>query len=170
MSKHGKRDILIHFDEEKNEIILYTVAVGDTDEIRAKEFDGARLGTPYILNMPADDAEQMLGQAIFSLIDSFSLKKIGVRPYETLNEERHQREVAEYELAASQGDAESQYMLFIEYHTRVLSRGDASALKLAEQMLEAAANQGYADALKSKENWPVMRAAAERRLKRGTST
>ncbi|MDD0841254.1 hypothetical protein [Pseudomonas sp. Gutcm_11s] len=170
MSKHGKRDILIHFDEDANEIILYTVAAAETKDIRAREFDGARLDTPYMLSMPADEIEKIFGATILSLIDTFSLKKIGIRPYEQLNAERHQREVAEWEIAAKEGDAEAQYMLFIEYHTRVLSLGNAAALELAEQMLEASANQGYADAVRSKEAWPEMRAAAERRLKRGPST
>ncbi|AJQ94767.1 hypothetical Protein YC6258_02729 [Gynuella sunshinyii YC6258] len=38
---------MIHFDEEKNEIVLYTVSVDDTHNIREEEFDGARLDIPY---------------------------------------------------------------------------------------------------------------------------
>lgn len=38
MTKHGKRDLLIHYDEDQNELIFYTVAVEDTKPIRAKEY------------------------------------------------------------------------------------------------------------------------------------
>ena len=47
MATHGKRDLLIHFDEDRIELIFYTVAVDDTKQIRAAECDGA-------LDLPRD--------------------------------------------------------------------------------------------------------------------
>lgn len=166
MSKHGKRDILVHFDEEKNELVLYTVAVQETHDIRAKEFDGARLDIPSFLALSADDAERELGGTIFSLVDTFSQQKTGIRPYESLNEERHLQDVADWKNAAAKSDAEAQYMLFIEYHRAALFEHDGAALRLAEEMLEAASAQGYEEAVATKASWPLMRAAIERKLAR----
>ncbi|WP_428243510.1 hypothetical protein [Gynuella sp.] len=166
MSKHSKRDILIHFDEETNEIILYTVSVDDTNNIREKEFDGARLDLPFFLKKTADEAEKSLGEIIFSLIDTFSFKKTGIRPYEAINKERHKQDVAEWETAAKSGDPEAQYMLFMEYHSRALINNDSESLVKAEQMLDSSAAKGYSNAVKSKKHWPLMRAAIEKKLKR----
>ena len=167
MTKHEKRDLLIHFDEEQNELIFYTVAVEDTKQIRAKEFDGARMDIPSFLEMSADDAEKALGGTVFSLIEAFSVTKTGIRPYEELAKERHKQSVADWETAAEKGNPEAQYMLFIEYHSRALFQGDAPALEQAEAMLMASAAQGYTEAIKAKESWPLVRAAAKRKLKRG---
>jgi hypothetical protein len=54
VSRHGKRDILIHFDEEKGELIFYTVSVDDTKNIREKEFDGARIDVPFLSEKNAE--------------------------------------------------------------------------------------------------------------------
>ena len=167
MSRHGKRDILVHFDEEKDELILYTVGVGDTKYIREREFDGARLNIPFLLEKSADEAEKSLGEMVFSLIDTFSLKKTGIRPYEALIGESHRLQVAEWKADAEKGDAEAQYMLFIEYHSRALFGCDPESLRKAEEMLEASVAQGYQRAIESKERWPLMRAAVEKKLKRG---
>jgi len=167
MSKHGKRDVLIHFDEEMNELILYTIAVEETKNIRISEFDGARIDIPSLNEMSPDDAESTFGATIFSLIDTFSFNKTGIRPYEALNEERHRQDIAEWEIAAKQGDPEAQFMLHIEYHSKALFDCDASSLSKAEEMLEAAVSQRYEPAVKMKESWPLLRSAVERKLKRG---
>jgi hypothetical protein len=167
VSRHGKRDILIHFDEEQGELIFYTASVDDTNNIREKEFDGARIDIPFLSEKSADEAEKLLGGMVFSLVDTFSFKKIGIRHYEALNEESHRQHVAEWEAAAKNGDAEAQFMLFIEYHSRALFNCDAESLKKAEAMLEAAVAQGYESAIERKEHWPLMRSAVERKLKRG---
>lgn len=164
MSKHGKRDILIHFDEESNELILYTVAVDDTRDVRAKEFDGARLDIPSLLAVSADDAEMALGSTILSLVDVFSFKKTGIRPYDALNEERHRQDIEDWKHAAAEGDAEAQYLLFIDYHHQALLGPDAIALRSAEEMLEAAATQGYKAAIKARASWPLMKAAVVRKI------
>ena len=167
MTKHGKRDLLIHYDEDRNEFIFYTVSVDDTKEIRSKEFDGARMDIPSFLEMTADEAEKTLGSAVFSVIETYSVRKTGIRPYEELARERHKQAIAEWEAAAKEGNSEAQYMLFIEYHSRALFQGDASALEQAEAMLMSSVAQGYPDAIRAKESWPMIRAAAERKLKRG---
>ena len=167
MTKHGKRDLLIHYDEESNELIFYTVAVDDTKQIRSKEFDGARMDIPLFLEMSADEAEKTLGGTVFSMIEMSSTRKTGIRPYEELAQERHKKDVAEWETEAGEGDPEAQYMLFIEYHSRALFQADGFALERAEEMLNLSVAQGYPEAIRAKESWPRARAAVERKLRRG---
>ena len=66
---------------------------------------------------------------------TFANDKIGIRDYETLNKERHQLYIADWESEASTWDSEAQYVLFIEYHSRSLFNSDAQLLKKAEDML-----------------------------------
>ncbi|AJQ94766.1 hypothetical protein [Gynuella sunshinyii] len=107
---------------------------------------------------------------VFTLIDAFSFKKIGIRPYEAINKERHEQDIAEWETAAKTGDPEAQYMLFIEYHSRARTDGDSEFLKRAEEMLDASAAQEFSNAVESKKHWPLVRAAIEKKLKRGPKT
>lgn len=166
----GKRDVLIHFDESMNEIILYTVATEDALAIRSSEFDGLRVEISHLLQMPAADAEAALGEAVLSLVDRFSSCKTGIRPYESLAKDRHVHDISVWESDAGRGNAEAQYILFNEYYSRALSDGDAEVLTKAENMLEASAAQGYAAAMASKKGWLLMKAAAERRLKGGAGS
>ncbi len=169
MTKKSKRDILLHFDEEKNEIIIYTVSTKDTSGIRAKEFDGARLDMKFLAKMPPEEAEQTLGDTIFSLIDTFSERKTGIRPYEALIDESHQLDISQWESGASDGDPAAQFLLFIEYHARALFDGDAEALGKAEIMLKASASQGYPQAVERENDWPMIRAEVEKKIKRASS-
>lgn len=170
MSEREKRDLLIHFDEDKNEVVFYTISESKASAVRAGEFDGARVDIPHYKEMTPDDAERTLGSTVFSLIDTFSKRKTGIRDYETLNKERHQQDVAAWEMEAASGSAEAQYMLSIEYHSRALFNSDRKALEKAEEMLNLAAAAGYPDAVSSLENnWPIVRAAVERKIARGAA-
>jgi len=165
--KNVKRDLLIHYDEEKDEIVFFTVAENITAEIRRTEFDGARIDIPYFKEMKPEDAERTLGETSFSLIDTFSKNKIGIRDYESLNKERHKKDIAEWETAASNGDTEAMYMLFIEYHSIALFNADAKSLEKAKKMLELSAGGGYKEAISRLENdWSSLRDAVERKIKR----
>lgn len=146
MSKHGKRDLLIHFDETTNQIVLFTVSEANTANIRAAEFDGVRIDISELQRVEPQDAEQTVGEIVLSLIDTFSNKRTGIRDYESLIKARRQKDVSDYETAAAEGDPEAQCMLFIEYHHRALSQADQQALEMAEQMLKFAAGAGYEEA------------------------
>ncbi len=170
MSEREKRDLLVHFDEETNELVFYTISESKAVAVRTGEFDGARVDIPYYKEMTPDEAERALGETVFSLIDAFSKRRTGIRDYETLNKERHQQDVVELETEAASGSAEAQYLLSIEYHSRALSNCDRKALEKGEEMLKLAAAAGYPDAVSSLENnWPTMRAAIERKLARAAA-
>jgi len=168
MSKREKCDVLVHFDEEKNDVVFYTVEQSKTAAIRSSEFDGVRVDVPHFKEIPPEEAERSLGYTVFSLLDTFSKKKIGVRDYEAVNKERHLKDVAEWEIEAAAGSHEAQYMLSLEYHSRALFNSDRQALEKAEEMLRLAAAGGHLEAISSLEgHWPIMRAAVERKINRG---
>ncbi len=171
MSKFGKRDILLHFDEEMGEIIFYTVDAERVAEIRQREFDGARSDINWFQEQTADEAEKALGAMVFSLIESFSLKKIGIRDYEALNQEAHQQYVAELEAQAASGNPEALYNLFIERHSRALREKSLESLEEAERLLRESAALGHEEARDCLENdWQLLQEAALRSIQRGKNT
>ena len=168
MAKTEKRDLLLHFDEEKQVLIFYTAAVGDTAAIRAKAFGGVCPDVQFFREKEPDEAERVIGSMVFSAIDLYALNKIGIRDYAALADEAHTEYVADLESRAAQNDAEAQYHLFVEYHSRTLQSAQQSDLDEAERLLKASAAGGFADAKSRLENdWDLMKGAAERRIKRG---
>jgi hypothetical protein len=158
MASFDKRDVLIHFDELSGEIVFYTVDCDDTAEIRKQEFDGARSNIASILQKSPDEAERDLGAVIFSLIDTFSSKKIGIRDYKSLNDYAHKEYVSDLEIESVDGSAEAKYYLFIEYYSRALFECDMSSLIRAELLLNESAAQGFRDAIERLDgDWALMK-------------
>lgn len=162
-----KRDLLVHYDEELQKLVLYSVAATETTGIRAKEFGGVCPEVEYFKSMPPEEAEMKLGGLVFSLIDLGSVKKIGIRPYEAEAEEAHARFVEELEAQAQTNDPEAQYQLFIHLHSLAMKNYSMAELGRAESLLQAAAAQGHEGAQSSLESWPMLKAVAERRINRG---
>jgi len=168
MAKKEKRDLLIHFDEEKQVLVFYTAPVGDTAAIRTKAFGGVRPDIRFFREKAPDEAERVIGSMVFSVIDLYALNKIGIRDYAALANKAHIEYVADLESRAAQNDAEAQYHLSMEYHSRTLQSAKQSDLDEAERLLKASAAGGFHDAKVALENdWELMKGAAKRRIKRG---
>ena len=171
MSKFGKRDILLHFDEEAGEIIFYTVDSDSLAEIRRREFDGARSDIKWFQDQTADEAEKALGSMVFSVLDGFSHTKIGIRDYEALSEEAHRNYVVELEEMAKSKDPSALYNLFMERHSVALREKSRPSLEEAERLLRESAALGHEEARKRLANdWQLMREAALRSIERGKNT
>jgi hypothetical protein len=166
--KDGKRDLVIHYDEENQKIIFYSTDVVNTEVIRAKEFDGVCPEVEHFKNQDPDKAEQNIGGMVFALLDLHSNNKIGIRAYEAEAEENIKQWVQELEEQVRNNDPEAQYNLFIQLHSQAMRNCSLNDLSRAESLLLASAAQGYAEAKSSLENWEVLKAAAERRINRGT--
>jgi hypothetical protein len=162
-----KRDLLIHYDEESQKVIFYTVRTSETAGIRQHSFDGVCPDVEFLKSMPAEEAEMKLGGLVFSIIDLSSTRKIGIRPYEAEAEELHTRFVAELEEQVKSADPDAQYQLFIHLHSLAMRNYSLPELARAEALLQAAAAQGHEEALSSLDSWPMLKAAAERRINRG---
>jgi len=163
----GKRDLLIHYDEDRQVLIFHSVKTADTSEIRANSFDGVQPPVDHYKSMAPDEAERALGSLAFSLIDLNSERKIGIRDYATEAKAAHEAYVRELEEQVKSGDPEVQYYLFIELHSSALKNYSVEDLVRAETLLLAANAQGYEAARGSLEDWPMLKAAAERRISRG---
>ena len=162
-----KRDLLVHYDEETQEVVLYSVNTAETSGIRAKEFGGVRPEVEYFKSMPPDEAETKLGGLVFSLLDLGSLKKIKIRPYEVEAEEAHAKSIEELEEKIKTNDPDAQYHLFMHLHSRAMKTYSFPDLERSESLLRAAAAQGHGDAKSSLESWPMLKSVAVRRIKRG---
>ena len=164
-----KRDLIIHYDEDAQKIIFYSVAAGETTSLRDAAFDGVCPEVGFFKEKTPNDAEMAMGGMVFSLLDLGSLNKIGIRDYAAESEAAMQEWVNELEVGAKNNDPDAQFSLFIEYHSRALKSCQLTDLQRAEDLLFAADKGGSVEARKVIDDWPLMKAAAERRIQRGPS-
>jgi hypothetical protein len=162
-----KRDLLIHYDEERGELIFHSVPTDGTIELRAKSFDGVRPEVSYFKELSPDEAEQALGRLVFSLVDLNSSKKIGVRDYKAEADAAHVEYVAELEEQVKTGDVEAMFHLSQAMHDSAMSNYSLADMHSAESLLTTAAQRGHEGAKERLQSWPVFRAAIERRIARG---
>jgi hypothetical protein len=162
-----KRDLVIHYDEDSQKIIFYSTDISNTENIRAKEFDGVCPEVEFFKSLPPEIAEQKLGGMVFALLDLHSETKVGIRNYAAEAEEAQQLWIQELEEEVKLNDPDAQYHLFMHLHSAAMKNYSLPDLARAESLLSASAAQGHAEAKLSMESWPDLKAAAERRINRG---
>jgi hypothetical protein len=164
--KNGKRDLVIHYDEENQKIVIYSTDAVNTEAIRAKEFDGVCPDVDRFKCQEPDIAEQDIGRIVFALLDSHSIRKIGIRNYKAEAEENNKQWIKELEEQVKKNDPDAQFHLFIQLHNQAMENCSINDLSRAESLLLASAAQGHAEAKSSLELWEVMKATAIRRIDR----
>jgi hypothetical protein len=164
-----KKDLLIHYDEDAQKFIFYSVRSSDTAALRQVAFGGLRQEVDYFKSLPPDDAEKDLGGMAFAILDLGAFQKVNIRDYAAESEVAHAEYVAELEQQAAANDADAQYGLFIELHSQALRHNSVEALHRAEVLLNAAASQGHPDASRMLADWPMLKAAAQRHIDRGST-
>jgi hypothetical protein len=165
-----KRDLVIHYDEERGEVIFHSVPSSDTKELRSKSFDGVRPEVSYFKELSPDEAEQALGRLVFSLVDLNSNTKIGIRDYKSEADAAHSEYVADLEEKVKAGDIDATFRLSQEMHRSALSNCSSADLRRAEELLTHAVREGNEEAKGWLEStWPMLKAAAERRIARGNA-
>jgi hypothetical protein len=171
MSKHEKSDVLVHFDEDSEEFVFYSVRSRELEAIREKNFDGARLTVESFKSQAPDEAEKELGSIIFSLIDSFSNSQINIRDYKAINEKSKLEYISELEKDAHNGSPEAMYYLSIEYFGLARKERSFEYLEKSEELLKLSSNLGYEDATqKLKEHWNLIKNATLKALNSGNDT
>lgn len=164
-----KRDLIIHYDEERREIIFHSVPSHETIDLRSKSFDGVRPEVSYFKELPPDEAEQALGRIVFSLIDLNSDRKIEIRDYKSEADVAHLEYVADLEERVKTGDIDAMFYLSQEMHRSAMTSYSQADLRRAEQLLTQAVREGHKEAQDWLESpWPVLKDAAERRIARGS--
>jgi hypothetical protein len=165
-----KRDLLLHYDEERGELVFHSVPAAATVELRAKSFDGVRPEVSYFKGLSPAEAEQAMGRLVFSLVDLNSSKKIGIREYEAESNDAHREYVAELEGQAKSGDLEAIFRLSQEMHRAAMSNYSLADLARSEELLNAAVRGGHAAAKDWRQTtWPMLKAAAQKRIARGNA-
>jgi hypothetical protein len=163
-----KRDLIVHYDEESGKIIFHSVPSSETKDLRSKSFDGVRPEVSYFKDLSPDEAEQALGRLVFSLIDLNSKTKIGIRDYKSEADAAHTQYVAELEEQVKTGDMDAIFHLSQEMHRSAMSNYSLTDLRRAEELLVHAAGKGHEEAKHWLEStWPMLKAAAEKRIARG---
>jgi hypothetical protein len=165
-----KRDLIIHYDEERGEIIFHSVPSPETIELRSKSFDGVRPEVSYFKGLSPDEAEQALGRIVFSIVDLNSDRKIGIRDYKAEADTAHLQYIAKLEEQVKTGDMDAIFDLSQEMHRSAMTNYSLADLCRAEQLLTHAAREGHKEARDWLEStWPLLKAAAERRIARGNA-
>lgn len=164
-----KRDLLIHYDEENQKFIFYMLDASETVALRAKAFDGVCPDVAFFKEKTPDEAEQTMGSMAFAALDHGSVNRVNIRDYKAESEKAMRKYVTELEAAAQNNEPEAQYNLFMEYHSRAMRNGNLADLQRAQELLFASAKAGYFEAKKALDDWPLLKDAAERRIKRGPS-
>lgn len=166
-----KRDILLHFDEVENEIVCYTVDSASIERVRDREFDGARISTDWLQEKPADEAERIIGELVFTLFDNHSNKNIGIRDYKEKTEIARREYILQLEQNVSDGDAEAHFSLSMELHRRAISDESLALLEESDRLLNRSAELGFEEARVYLEDvWPQWKEVMLRRISHGKST
>lgn len=159
-----KHDLLVHHDENRGVLVFHPVPTSATSELRAASFDGVQSETSYLQSMQPDEAEKKLGNLVFSLVDHTSHKKIGIRDYPAEAETAHKNYIQELEQDAKDGDHDAKYYLHLALHSSAIRNRSLKELLRAEVLIHEAATQGNENAKRSLEDWPLLKAAALRRI------
>lgn len=161
-----KRDVVIHYDEEKQEIVFYTTDLSKTEAIRASEFDGMRAELSFLRAKSPSDAEQALGRTVFALLERGASVKFGIRDYAAEAEDARRAHIQQLERDVLTGSAEASYHLGIELHYSAMKHGSKDDLERAESFFHDAARAGYPQAEETLKQWPDLKDAALRAIER----
>lgn len=161
----AKRDLVIHYDEERDLVNCYSTDISNTQKIRENEF-GLEVPISVYKNLGSDEAEKMMGAGVFSLLDLHSISPIGIRSYRELSDQFSGEGQEQLEIAAQSGDAEAQYCFAIECFTEGVRNRSVDQIEQAEVWLKTAAANGFADALAYlNDHWERDKASALRGIK-----
>lgn len=157
-----KRDVLIHFDEDRGVIACYSTSESSVSRIRDAGFPLEVPVSTYVDAGP-DEAERMMGAGIFALLELHGNSTIGLRDYEGETRAPQAGDMSELEVSAAGGDPESQYFLSMELFHRGVREKAGADIASAEVWLLKSAHSGFSDAVEYLQNhWERDKASALR--------
>ena len=165
----NKRDLLIHYDEDAQRLVVQAVSSERARELRDESPQGVEPDLDELRELAPDAAEQHIGRLVLALLDHHGERRIGVRDYEAEAAQEQARHVAELEQGAAAGDAQAQFDLFVQLQILALRTASLPLLERADALLAAAVARGHEEALAMAVNWPLIKAVAERRIARGAA-
>ena len=151
------RDIIIHYDETAGKIVCSTVESSHTAPLLAGALP---LETPVasFKSKLADEAERMLGAALFALLDLSANPKIGIRDYKAATthwEEEHSKDLQQ---RVALNEPEALFELAMSSVTEGLRTKSKKTMEDADALLHRASDAGSAEAAEYLINlWPVLK-------------
>ena len=161
-----KRDLLIHYDEAGQRLVVQAVPSARTRALRDESPAGIASDLDELRELAPDAAEQHIGRLVLALVDLHSERKIGVRDYAAEAAQEQARHVADLERRVATGAADAQFELFIQLQMLALQTASPALLERADGLLAAAVAQGHAEAAAMAAHWPMIKSVAERRIAR----
>lgn len=159
------RDIVIHYDETAEKIIVSTVDHALTAPLLAKALP-IETSIEALKAKNPDEAERDLGAGIFALLDLSSHSKIRIRDYGTATDEWEAEHTKELEQKSAAGDATAQFNLAMEVITEGLRTKLKRKMDEADTLLRRAVAGGNAEAAEYLTNlWPALKDRADRCFK-----
>jgi hypothetical protein len=161
-----KRDLLIHYDEAEQRLVVQAVASAQAQALRDASPAGIETDLDDLRELAPDAAEQHIGRLVLALVDLHGARKIGVRDYAAEAAQEQARYVAELEARVAADDAQARFELFIQLQLAALKTSSLALLERADALLAAAVAQGHEEAVAMAESWPMIKSVAERRIAR----
>jgi hypothetical protein len=155
------RDIIIHYDETAEKIVVSTVEHAMTKSLLAEALP---LETPVsaFRSQDPNEAERMLGAGIFALIDLSSSVKIAIRDYSAVDLEWDMEHTESLESKATVGDPSAQFELAMEKITQGLRTKSKVKMEEADALLQLAVAGGNDEAAAYVTDlWPSLKARSE---------
>lgn len=136
-----KKSLLIDYDEDHQEIRFYEVFQSGKRDLAIK--------VPLSLykERGPDQAEQLMGETVFTFFDQWAAVKMGLRDYVREAKASLATRVDATKGRADSGDAMSQYHLAIECLTSGVKNRSAKQIEEAEVWLRKSAAGGFGDAV-----------------------
>lgn len=157
------KDLLIHYDEDAQEIIFYEVDVA-TDSKKS----AFRVPLSFYKEKAVDEAERTMGETVFTFFDRWSEVKMGLRNYVEESKQALAKAQRQTKTLARKNDPLAQYHFAINCFTEGVRKRSLADIEKAEQWLKKSASNGCDEAIKYlKEHWERDKTSAQRGIKQG---
>lgn len=159
------RDIVIHYDEAAQKIVVSTIEHALTAPLLAKALP-METSVEALKAKSPDEAERDLGAGLFALLDLSSHSKIGIRDYSATTDAWEAEHTEELEQKSAAGDAAAQFNLAVEIVTVGLRTRSKKKMDEADALLRRAAAAGNEEAAEYLADlWPALKERSDRSFK-----
>lgn len=172
-------DVIVRFNTDQQELVVYSAQAtetltnntddGNDNDTTPHWKEAVRLSTAFFASKTPQESERTLGALVFALLNKQreaqeQASALHIRNYAERAKQAKTELNKELLDAATAGDAEAQYLLFVEHHSTAIMQRNADELELAEVMLNASADAGYEEAIGVLKDWSDMKDQARKRI------
>lgn len=160
-----KRDLIVHYDEERDILVTFSTDAKNTEAIRQDEFP-LEVPLEILREVTPEEAEMKVGAGILSLLDLHSKKRLGIRDYRAEARRGQSEALRQLSAEVAAGSAEARYQLALERIASGMRDRIWTHIEEAENLLREAAQMGHGDAIAYlQKHWQRDKALAERTIR-----